>query len=1028
MSALLAEALFLSSVLPVFAAGLPEETLPPQTTEAIQMLTEETASSTLPQTIPAETQIPTAAATLPPETLPPQTNAPETLPPETTIPQTTAAPTQPPETLPEPTAAPTMPPETVPETTAAAETEPDPTLTTQAPTMPVEETTQPTEAPTLPTETIATEPTLPVTEPAQTQPPATEETQSPTVPTKTTLPTLPEETEAPTTAPDQPVQILTIAQAIAMAPGTLGITIQGTVVYAAGTMAVLQDNTGGIRLSFPEATGAAVPGEILRVTGRRTGGIAVEDFEVTGSGNLPVRKSTLADAPEALRVRITGAQLQDGTLTQNGISISLAAASAKAAMEVKTGRVDVWGVILDGFFYADAVVASAEEAADGEQTQQAGDWTIYFGQLHAHSTLSGGSDSPAELYAHASGLDYMDFFAITDHSDSFDNADSGSINDPTAESEKWTAGHHAALNATGGSFTGIYGFEMSWPKRKVPGHISTFNTEGWQAYTQAHMDTLEDYYAALNEQSLSVSQFNHPGHAYGEFYSFTKYHPSYDNVMHLLELDPGLKNPLKYYDMALTEGWHVAPSLNGGDAIDDIGSLRTAVLSVSPRAADLFEAIQNYRVYATTEPGLQVVYQLNGAIMGQTIGLAEPLTARVSLSSPSHSGSYTIDVIGNSGKVVQTKTMKPGDSPKDFPVPSGQDYYYLRISRDGQFVAATAPVWVDTYEDICIRDLSSTEKNPMEESQIYLSMYLDNQEVVPFEVTHLTCTANGTLVHEITDPFAVRSQDAENIRFSVNWPDPGTVKFQIKATGMVAGVQRTLTADLTLIYQAKQAAPSSIAQARNGSPGSVYRVRGYLTAGNDNPYTTFPDTLYLQDDTGGIAVVGYWEEPLQIGLPVEITGMLWDQDGNRVLKLTGYTPLSGTYYRHDPDLCAFEDAVNYSDHGGELMKVQGKVVSLTKTPDGKGVSRVTLQNRQDQLVTVIVESCIRSGSYGTNELTDRVKKGRTIQAIGLVHQDEYGGTVLRARNCDEFLYVPASLDLSNPQTGDPFFFLRFLFQ
>lgn len=47
-----------------------------------------------------------------------------------------------------------------------------------------------------------------------------------------------------------PIPVSTIAQVRAMAEGTEGIAIQGTIVYANGEQVILQDATGGIALSF----------------------------------------------------------------------------------------------------------------------------------------------------------------------------------------------------------------------------------------------------------------------------------------------------------------------------------------------------------------------------------------------------------------------------------------------------------------------------------------------------------------------------------------------------------------------------------------------------------------------------------------------------------------------------------------------------------------------------------------------------------------------------------------------------------
>ena len=91
---------------------------------------------------------------------------------------------------------------------------------------------------------------------------------------------------------------------------------------------------------------------------------------------------------------------------------------------------------------------------------------------------------------------------------------------------------------------------------------------------------------------------------------------------------------------------------------------------------------------------------------------------------------------------------------------------------------------------------------------------------------------------------------------------------------------------------------------------------------------------------------------------------------------------------------------------------------MTPTADKLGISRFTIRDIVGDLATVVVEEEIGSGAYGTNELTTEVKSGRVVRAMGLLHIDEYGKTVIRVRNCDEVAYVPPRLDPSNPKTGD----------
>ena len=88
---------------------------------------------------------------------------------------------------------------------------------------------------------------------------------------------------------------------------------------------------------------------------------------------------------------------------------------------------------------------------------------------------------------------------------------------------------------------------------------------------------------------------------------------------------------------------------------------------------------------------------------------------------------------------------------------------------------------------------------------------------------------------------------------------------------------------------------------------------------------------------------------------------------------------------------------------------------------------------------MVIDPEIRSGSYGVNELAEVVQPGETVRAIGLLSREETGQPVLRVRNCDEVVAVPAVPvtvttpvppagsvipDDSNPPTGDcPIWFL-----
>ncbi len=860
---------------------------------------------------------------------------------------------------------------------------------------------------TVPAQTLAEE-TLPPETTGETIPPVTGEE---TLPPETTAETLPPET---TEAATEPAQVptepsatpVTIRQALSMAAGTENLTLVGTVVYLSGNQAVLQDSTGGIRLVFAAAPCASL-GDQLRITGSRSGGFVVTDYENLGPGTLPAVQTTLLAAEEMLRVWIRDAQLGYGALTQGGFSLPLSADLADAA--AAGSQVDAWGVILDGCFYADTIAPAAQA-----RTEEKPVWKHYFGLLHAHTSFSDGTGTVEEAFSYAAQVKNLDFFAVTDHSDSFDNAVFGALDkDGSLISTEWARGKEAAAAVTGKGFVGIFGYEMTWPEDRALGHINTFHTPGWQ--TRDQFDSLEDYCQALGKIPGAVSQFNHPSHAYGTFHNFSRYTPEQDAVMHLVEVDSGdSRDPYAYYIMALDAGWHLAPANNQNNHNGfwgDASGVRTVVLAKELTEPAIYDAIANYRVYATEDPELTIDYTLNGALMGSILPLQEQLTAAFSLSSPA----ALVEVVGTGGQVLASwENTDKGTGP----VPQQSDYYFLRVTQADGDTAVTAPVWVDSFEDMGIALWEADNPQPELGQSVSLKLELFNNESEAFSLESIEFFQGETSLHLVADPGAVQPGQRLPYELPFTGEQAGTVQLTVQVTGSVLGQSRSYTRTLSLPVQDPQVTSCDIARLRTGIPGESYRIRGYVTAGTSNPYTTFPDTVYIQDSTGGIAVTGLSGEKLEIGTAIEVTGSLGMQQENPVLDRTEHTLLSENPYRWDPRVTANKTAMDYEAHGGQLLQIQGTVVSLTKTADGKGVSRFTIQDILGDRATVLIEDSIRSGAYGANQLAAQVKKGRTVRVLGLLHKDEFGQTVLRVRNCDEVVYVPARRDPTNPQTGD----------
>lgn len=457
----------------------------------------------------------------------------------------------------------------------------------------------------------------------------------------------------------------------------------------------------------------------------------------------------------------------------------------------------------------------AEGCEPGEVTQAVftekftPDWNVYFGQLHAHTNLSDGTGSVEEAFDYASKVENLDFFAVTDHSDSFDNADAGEIaKDGASISAGWAAGKQAAASVTNGNFVGLFGFEMTWPEDKQLGHISTFNTPGWQTRDQADFENvptaLEHYYKALTTVPGSVSQFNHPDIIHGDFERFDHYSPEYDEAISLLEIagEDGAVD-WDYYHLALDKGWHVAPTNNQNNhngQWGDASRARTVILAETLTEEALYAAMKDRRVYATQDSDLTVYYTLNGAVMGSILPKSEEAEITVFLSDPTDAAIGNVEVIADGGVVLDSADVGTPAQVLELSVSGGHSYYYLRITQPDGDVAVTAPVWMDGYDDIGIESFTSDTLTPVRDEEIKLTVTLYNDEPVDFLVESLKLYADGKEVCAVSDPGTAAGMGTLSHTFSYAHPELGVTELRVEAVGSVNGEKRTYEKTLSLSF------------------------------------------------------------------------------------------------------------------------------------------------------------------------------------------------------------------------------------
>ncbi len=446
-------------------------------------------------------------------------------------------------------------------------------------------------------------------------------------------------------------------------------------------------------------------------------------------------------------------------------------------------------------------------------------YQLYFGQLHSHTNYSDGSGTCEEAFRYAANeARNVDFMAVTDHSNKFDNEANGSILDGSMSSE-WVEGHELAEKYTSETFVGLYGYEMTWSNGL--GHMNTFATAGFQSRTQSDYSNfstgLQNYYAALKTDFNSISQFNHPGDTFGDFSDFAHYDESIDQLITLIEVgngegaigSSGYFPSYEYYTRALDKGWHVAPTNNQDNhkgRWGDANTARSVVLADSLTQEGIYDAMRNYRVYATEDNDLSIYYSLvdgeYGYMMGSILDSVdgETVTITASVSDPTDSAIGKVEVIVNGGLSLAQTTLNTASGKVELEVPATYNYYYLRITQPDGDIAVTAPVWIGKVEAVGISSFNADSDLTIagQEQSFTAEMFNNESKDLVVESLVYTNKETGDVLFEDKTLDKVGKQDTAASQFAYTFTQDGIYTITATLKGTLDGVEKTYTKDLEL--------------------------------------------------------------------------------------------------------------------------------------------------------------------------------------------------------------------------------------
>lgn len=334
-----------------------------------------------------------------------------------------------------------------------------------------------------------------------------------------------------------------------------------------------------------------------------------------------------------------------------------------------------------------------------------GGYSVYYGQLHSHTSLSDGSGTPDEAYKYARDTAKLDFFSIADHcSYPYDSV--------------MTVAEYQGMQATANSYNqdGVYvtfwGFEWtsddtSWggPSTLLgKGHITIINSPDFCRATDPASNDLNELVNWMSARDL-VAFFNHPGQ-YNT--TFDKFAFNQTDKIVGMELWNGSTDyysndgyhrndgGLGYYDEALARGWYVGATGSGDNHSKDWGAQnewRMAVLAPEKTRASIHGAMKARRFYSSRDRNLALSFRCNGAQMGSRIA-GGPLSIDIEATDVDNETFSRIELLKN-GTVVRIWTPN-ATHPRVTSTQHGSqgDAFYVRVYQSSAWTAISSPIFI----------------------------------------------------------------------------------------------------------------------------------------------------------------------------------------------------------------------------------------------------------------------------------------------------------------------------------------------
>lgn len=326
-------------------------------------------------------------------------------------------------------------------------------------------------------------------------------------------------------------------------------------------------------------------------------------------------------------------------------------------------------------------------------------YKFYFGNLHSHTSYSGGMGLPKDAYNHARKKS-LDFLAITDHSKRLKGK--GTIKNKkhlkdVREFDKWDASRYEAelLNKKHKKFLPLVGFELS---TQFWGHLNIYNTSN---YPDRKIKSLDMLYKWLNDKKNIIVGINHPN----DRTSRIKYLKELDQFVNLIEVGNGAP-PYKYvrsegiYFKLLDDGWHLG-AVNGQDNHkDNWGDNDNLTVVIAEKLTEkvFINALLSRRVYSTESRSLKLIVKANGHWMGSILNLSKDKNISFEINADDKKNPIRkIQIISNGARIIKEKEFNGSKKVKwNYTVESSNEntWYVVKVIHENDKWGISSAVFI----------------------------------------------------------------------------------------------------------------------------------------------------------------------------------------------------------------------------------------------------------------------------------------------------------------------------------------------